>query len=194
MKLNSLFTIPAALLMMAGQTSFADVNDAVDSTRAAAKEIAQTAKEGKPSVGLRLGVAEGSGNFTEGFEYGAEVGTQVWDQVSIVAELSGTTVDRTGNKPSLTRTKLLGKGFYNFAGNIPVIKYSYVGAGLGPVYDNVVNEGKWNLGFSPQAGFDIPLSSEMQSKISLGLNVAMLYVTGGTPNTFSANAVAKYWF
>ncbi|MBN8541161.1 MAG: hypothetical protein J0L82_12290 [Deltaproteobacteria bacterium] len=83
---------------------------------------------------------------------------------------------------------------YNFAGTVPVIRYSYAGVGLGPVYDNEGSPQRWNLELASQVGFETPLSDEAASNFSLVANVAVLLVKGGSPSSASANGVAKYWF
>ncbi len=145
----------------------------------------------KPSLGVRLGMANMEGE-EEAVEYGVEFGYQPFVPLGLAVELSGYTSDSEGPDSGLTRTKLLGKGLYNFGGTIPVIRYSYVGAGIGPVYDNVENETDWNLGFQPVAGFDIPLGQA--ERISLGANVAYLLVTGDNVDAVSAAGQVKYWF
>ncbi len=72
------------------QVAQAETSRAMESTKAKAEQLVQTAREGKPSIGLRLGVAENSGNFTGGFDYGAEIGAEMYPQISAVAEFSGT--------------------------------------------------------------------------------------------------------
>ena len=162
-------------------------------TSAMAEDVAERINEGKPSLGIRLGYQNSDRNFKSDLEYGIEAGFQAYGQVSAALELSGTSVDRRNNDPVLTQTRLLAKALYNFGGTTPVIRYSYVGAGLGPVLDNVSNDQKFNLGFSPQAGFDIPIGAA-NDRISLGANVAYLMVTSDSPSQFSMNGVAKYWF
>lgn len=156
-------------------------------------ELALRIGQGKPSVGVLLGMANAEGSFENGLNYGIEASFRFSEPFSTIVELSGYTTDRSTSEPGLTRTKLLAKIVYNFGGVTPVVRYSYAGAGVGPVYDNVGSVQKWNLGLAPQVGFDIPVGEE-DSKFSLGANVAFLLVTGGSPNSASASGVAKYWF
>lgn len=153
---------------------------------------ADSRAEQKPSIGIRTGIANTEGDDDQAWEYGVEVGYQPYIPIGLALELSGYSVDSDGPDAALTRTKLLGKGLYNFGGTIPVIRYSYVGAGIGPVYDNINNDQDWNLGLAPVAGFDIPLGQ--REKISLGATVAYLFVTGDNPDALSANGMMKYWF
>ena len=156
-------------------------------------EVARRIGQGKPSVGVMLGVANAAGSYENGLNYGIETSFQFTVPYSAMIELSGYSAGRSTADAGLTRTMLLGKVMYNFSGTTPVIRYSYAGAGLGPVYDNVGGDQKWNLGLAPQAGFDIPVGNAA-SKFSLGANVALLLVTGGSPSSVAANGVAKYWF
>lgn len=156
-------------------------------------ELARRVGQGKPSVGLMLGMANAEGPFEGGLHYGVEASFQFHVPYSAIIELSGHTADRSTSEPGITRTKLLGKVMYNFAGTTPVIRYSYAGVGLGPVYDNVGDVKRWNVGLAPQIGFDIPLG-DPASQFSLGANLAILLVSGGAPSSTSAAGVAKYWF
>ncbi|MDZ4084462.1 MAG: hypothetical protein U1E10_16075 [Bdellovibrionales bacterium] len=156
-------------------------------------ELVRRVGQGKPSVGVMLGMANAEGAFESGLNYGIEASFQFSVPYSAILELSGYSADRSTSEPGLTRTKLLGKVMYNFAGTTPVIRYSYAGVGLGPIYDNVGDEKKWNVGLAPQIGFDIPLG-DPASNFSLGANLAILLVSGGAPSSTSAAGVAKYWF
>ncbi len=157
------------------------------------EELARRVGQGKPSVGVILGMANADGTYDNGVNYGVEASFQFSVPYSAIVELSGYTATRSTTEPAITRTKLLGKVMYNFAGTVPVIRYSYAGAGIGPIYDSVGDVQKWNIGLAPQVGFDIPLG-DTASNFSLGANVALLLVTGGSPSSASANGVAKYWF
>lgn len=156
-------------------------------------ELVRRVGQGKPSVGVMLGMANAEGAFESGLNYGIEASFQFSVPYSAILELSGYSADRSTSEPGLTRTKLLGKVMYNFAGTTPVIRYSYAGLGLGPVYDNVGDVKRWNVGLAPQIGFDIPLG-DPASQFSLGANLAILLVSGGAPSSTSAAGVAKYWF
>lgn len=155
---------------------------------------ANSMAEQKPSLGIRTGIANIEGSDEQAWEYGIEAGYQPYVPISLAVELSGYVQESDGPDPGMTRTKLLGKGLYNFGGTIPVIRHSYLGAGIGPVYDNLDNEQDLNIGLAPIAGFDIPLSRKPNKYFSLGANVAYLFVTGNNADAFSANGAVKYWF
>jgi hypothetical protein len=153
---------------------------------------ARTMDEQKPSLGIKTGIANIEGDDDQSWDYGVEMAYQAYVPVSIAVELSGVSTQSDGPNPALSRTMLLGKGLYNFGGTTPVIRYSYVGGGVGPVYDNRNGKQDWNLGLAPQAGFDIPVND--REKVTLGANVAYTFVTGNNPDSLSANGVMKYWF
>ena len=155
---------------------------------------ADSMAEQKPSIGIRTGVANVEGSDEQAWEYGIEAGYQPYVPISIAVELSGYAQESDGPDAGMTRTKLLGKGMYNFGGTTPVIRHSYVGAGVGPVYDNLNNEQDLNIGLAPLAGFDIPLAKKPSEYLSLGASVAYLIVTGNNADAFSANGALKYWF
>lgn len=156
-------------------------------------ELGQRIESGKPSLGLRIGPENVDRYFNRGLGYGIEFGFEPVVPFSVAVELSGTAISSESNEPSITRTKLLAKGAYNFGGTTPIIRYSHVGAGIGMVHDNLGNEGKLNLGLGPHIGFDIPLAAA-NSQFSLGASLAYLFVTGNGPDALSANGVVKYWF
>lgn len=150
--------------------------------------------EEHPSIGIHYGTANVGGDRGTGTDYGIEYGLQTYVPVSPAIELSGSVVPSKGTFPSLTRTKLLAKANYNFGGDIPVIRYSYVGVAAGPIWDNAGGDTDLELGWSPQLGFDIPLGGNVGEKYSLGLNANYLMMGGDKPSVFALNGVAKYWF
>src|SRR3989344_1399838 len=80
----------------------------------------------KPSIGLRSGFADTDGsNYGSGTEYGIEAGFEPYIPFGLALELSGYVSDPSGDLPTLTRTKVLGKGLYNLGGRTPVIRDSY---------------------------------------------------------------------
>jgi hypothetical protein len=147
-------------------------------------------REQKPSIGLNIGYADTEAGRGTSLGYGIEYGMQPYIPFGAAVELSGYSAKGTDTQSSLTRTKLLLKGNYNFAGTVPVIKYSYVGVGIGPVWDNILARSEINFGIAPQIGFDIPLNESY----TLGANANYLFVSGAKPDVFALNGVAKYWF
>ena len=151
----------------------------------------ETMGEYKPSVGITLGVASPESDRRSSANYGIEWGFQPIIPFSEGIELSGFASPAGGVNPTLTRTKLMYKAAYNFGGTIPVIKDSYAGFQLGPVFDNIRNKLDVELGFAPMVGFDIPIG---QSAYSLGANANYMFVGGPNNDAFALNGVAKYWF
>lgn len=113
-------------------------------------------EERKPSIGLILGAPNAQGA-TGGRGASLEFATQPEIPISTAVEL-GVSLSDEVNKQTLTRTKLMLKAHYNLAGDIPVIRYSYLGLALGPVWDNQNNQSVINIGGGPELGFDIPVS------------------------------------
>ena len=190
MKLSALILT----LCMTGLGAFAhaaDENTGVSKTLPEARP-AYGRDEMKPSLGINAGLASTSeGGHGDALGYGIEFGYQHYIPVGVAFELGGYSSDGDGNNPSYTRTRLLGKVNYHFGGTRVILKDSYVGVGLGPIWDNVSGDDKIQLGFAPQVGFDIPLTG---TKYSLGANANYLFVTGSSPDAFALNGVAKYWF
>ncbi len=154
---------------------------------------ATTKSEQKPSVGIMSGITDTHDNRRNGTSWGIEAGYQPYVPFGVALQLSGYVSDHKEEMPTLTRTILLAKVNYNLGGDIPVIKDSYFGLGLGPVMDNVANTIDTELGVAPQIGFDIPLGPE-PATFSLGANANYMFVGGSKPDVFALNGVAKYWF
>lgn len=157
-------------------------------------EKAETHSQQKPSIGVFGGMADPQTDRHTTGDYGVEAAFQPYIPISTGAELSGYVLGSQGASPTLTRTRLFAKAAYNFGGDIPLIRYSYVGAGIGPVFDNIGNRIDTELGFAPMIGFDIPMSSEQSAHFSLGANANYLFVGGAKSEVFALNGVAKYWF
>jgi len=146
----------------------------------------------KPHLGLRLGVAEPEGELNSGIQIAVEYGLQFYVPYSLAVEVGHEAYDEAGF--DFNRTSVLMKGNYNFGGDIPVIKYSYVGLGLGLAWeDDSINDGLAAL-IVPQVGFDVPINGFLNDRISLGANVGYTFTTRGTPDVFAASGVVKYWF
>lgn len=151
----------------------------------------ETRAEMKPSLGIFGGYAETEAARRSAANYGIEYAFQPYIPLGAAIELSGYVSPSVEDQATLTRTRLLGKVNYNLGGNIPVIKNSYVGVGIGPIWDNVANTDDIEFGFAPQVGFDIPIT---RTKFSIGANANYLFVGGAKPDAFALNGVAKYWF
>lgn len=150
----------------------------------------------RPHVGLLAGVAAGEGALNSGMEYGIDAGYQPYVPFGVGIELSSATADVDSGLISddLTRTKLLAKVTYNFGGQIPLIRDSYVGVGAGPMLESIGGDDDLYLGVMPILGFDIPLQSKPREYMSAGMNVRYLVSSSGIPNSTSVNGMLKYWF
>lgn len=152
--------------------------------------------EFKPHVGLLTGLANPEGNYRSSAEYGITVGYQPYIPFGLGLELSSTysNVSSGPEQYDLQRTKLLVQGTYNFGGSVPIINKSYVGVAVGPMLESVNSDDSWVIGTMPTVGFDYPFALNNGKDISAGLNARYLVSSSGEPNTFSVNAMAKYWF
>ncbi len=153
---------------------------------------------GRPSLGLRVGYANTEGKQKDAMDFGVEAGYRISTYVGTALELGGYSTPRLHEDNStLSRLELLAKGtFHPVMGNIPVIKYMNLGAGVGPVYDHIGRLKRLSVGVAPQLGIDIPASTfaSSDSQFTVGAVASYLFVSNGMPDTFSASGVAKYWF
>lgn len=149
----------------------------------------------KPHVGLFAGMINPEASFDTSIEYGLDVGFQPWSPIGVGLELSGLGSDRMegSNPQDLNRTNVLLKATYNLGGTIPVIRYSYLGLGAGPVIDASAYKGV-HSGIAPLLGFDIPLTTAPAEYFSLGAAAKYVFVSGPSPDSMSINGMAKYWF
>lgn len=153
---------------------------------------AEGMSEQKPSIGISTGVAD-TQNGRNATSWGIEYSFQPYIPYSAAVQLNGYVSDHNGDTPTLTRTELLFKSAYNFGGEIPFIKYTYVGGLLGPVFDNIQRTTDVNLGIAPVVGFDIPLR-DWAPHLSLGANANYMLLIGPKPDVFALNGTVKYWF
>ncbi|MBC7427747.1 MAG: hypothetical protein H7336_03985 [Bacteriovorax sp.] len=138
-------------------------------------------------MGLTAGVSNPNGDAKSSPEYGLNVGFQPYVPFGLGSEITTTELDNT----TIQRTNLLVRGTYNFGGDIPVLKSSYVGLVTGPMFQSQ-NEGtEWSVG--PVVGFDIPLQEKRSDFLSLGLSAKYLYTTN-VQDAFSAGLALKYWY
>ena len=146
-------------------------------------------QERRIHVGLNMGINSPEGSRGSTPELGMEVGFQPLIPFGLSVELSTSKFDGADTE-MYRRTTLLGKGTYNFGGDTPVIRYSYLGLGAGPVF---LNDGT-ELGVAPLLGFDIPLYHETDHAFSLGFMSKYLFVTSKDPDSLISSAAIKYWF
>lgn len=148
--------------------------------------------ERKPSIAVFGGVPISNGQ-QRGGAMSVEYARQPEIPFGTAVEL-GVAVTSEDRQQTLTRTKLMFKGNYNFGGTTPVIRYSYVGLGLGAVLDNQNSRSDLLFGFGPQLGFDIPVTRGTDSQVSLGANANYLMIGGDRAAVTAISGVAKYWF
>lgn len=148
----------------------------------------------KPHVGVILGFTEPEGRPGAGPDFGVDIGFQPYVPFGFGLEMSGS------RSTEVDQTRLLVRGTYNFGGETPVIRWSYVGAGIGPVIGSEGDSDRVLLGFAPMLGFDAPiyrfesLSEGRKDYMTLGLHAKYLITEGSDPDAFSMNGVIKYWF
>jgi hypothetical protein len=140
--------------------------------------------EMKPHIGLMGGFTSPDSGYASSGEYGINAGYQPWIPFGIGAEVTSSTLG------SWTRTNLLATATYNFGGDADVLKNSYVGLGLGPIFDH---DGT-HVALAPLAGFDVPLGPSNRQLYSLGLYAKYMMVGDEAPDAFSMNGMVKYWF
>ncbi len=175
--------------------------DARDAAKSTFPKISRTvnveSQKMKPHLGLMAGVADPEASFKSVWEYGIDVGFQPITPIGFAVELSGVQTDRMHGPQhqKLNRTNLLGKATYHLAGTIPVIRHSYLGLGLGPIFETNSPYDGTHLGIAPLLGFDIPLKEDATNKyVSLGVAAKYLFVSGASPDQISLNGMVKYWF
>ena len=136
-------------------------------------------------MGLTAGVNSPNGDAEASPEFGVNVGFQPYVPFGLGAELTTAELDNT----NIQRTSVLARGTFNFGGDIPVLKTSYIGVATGPMF--VDGNVEWSVG--PLTGFDIPLQYQANNFLSLGLQAKYLYTTG-TQDALSAGLALKYWY
>ncbi len=140
----------------------------------------------KVHMGLSTGISSPEGSNQDSSEVGVNVGFQPYVPFGVGAELSTTQVN---TNTDYARTTGLVRGTYNFGGDLPVIKSSWLGVGTGPVF--IPSGVEWAL--APMLGFDIPLSTKLHKVVSLGLNAKYLIITDEL-DALVSNLALKYWF
>lgn len=139
----------------------------------------------KIHMGLTAGVSSPRGDAESSPEFGINVGFQPYVPFGLGAEVITAELDDTG----VQRTSVLARGTYNFGGDIPVLRSSYLGVTTGPMF--VDGNTEWSVG--PLAGFDIPLQNQTSNFLSLGLQAKYLWTTE-SQDALSAGVALKYWY
>lgn len=188
------FATCASLLSIPLTSTAANQDKGLNAIMAEQRPV-EVKSEYKPHLGALTGIATPEGNYQSSAEYGMTIGYQPYIPFSIGAEFSHSknNVSSGDDTGDLDRTKLLVNGSYNFGGHIPVISKSYVALAVGPMLESTNSSDRVVIGTMPNAGFDLPFKLKDNS-VSLGLNARYLISSSGAANTFSLNAMAKYWF
>lgn len=149
----------------------------------------ESQEEFKVHMGMNLGFTTPEGSHDTTPNLGVEVGYQPYIPYGLGGELFTSQIDADTGKDE-QRTALLARGTYNFGGEAPVIRNSWVGLGAGPVYA----DGVWEVGVAPAVGFDIPVTRINNQDLSLGANAKFLVTSTDSPDAFMANFAVKYWY
>ncbi len=141
----------------------------------------------KIHMGLTAGMTNPNGDAESSAEYGINVGFQPYIPFGLGAEVTTSELDDS----DIQRTNVLARATYNFGGDIPVLRSSYVGILTGPMFQSEDGDTEFSVG--PTAGFDIPLQEKSSDFLSLGLTAKYLYTTD-VQDSFSAGLALKYWY
>ncbi len=156
--------------------------------------VAETKAEMKPHFGILIGPSIPNDNYDTAAAYGIDVGLQPVVPIGVAMQFTRMSSDRSiapGFNEEVTQNRLLGKATYNFAGEIPVLRYSYAGIKAGPVFTKIGDSNHIFLGVAPVLGVDFPIDT----RVTAGLDADYLFMTGsGNPNSFGINGSIKYWF
>lgn len=145
----------------------------------------------RPHIGITAGVANPEGSYDTAPEFGLDVGFQPYVPFGIGAMVTTSRNSAKNGAHDLERTTVLARGSYNFGGTTPIIKHSWVGVAMGPVFRHDGTD----FGIAPMLGFDIPLREGPGKYLSLGADAKYLSVANeSSADAFSLNGVVKYWF
>ncbi len=145
----------------------------------------------RPSVGLKMGVANPEGSYDSAAEVGVDVGFQPYVPFGFGATFATSKNASQTTAQDLERTSILARGTYNFGGSTPIIRHSWVGVAAGPVF----RRDGTDLGLAPVAGFDVPIQDPGGSYFSLGADAKYLaLVNSDDSDSLTVTGVLKYWF
>lgn len=148
-------------------------------------QAVESKEQYKVHMGLMAGVSSPRGDADSSPEFGLNVGFQPYVPFGLGAEVITAELDDT----DIQRTSVLARGTYNFGGDIPVLRSSYLGVTTGPMFAD--GETEWSTG--PLVGFDIPLQNQASNFLSLGLQAKYLWTTD-SQDALSAGLALKYWY
>ncbi len=189
---STYFAIAALVVLHAGQVYAQDTGASI---LPEPREI-ESNDELKPHFGVRLGIADPAQNYNGAAEYGVEFGLQPFIPYGAGVELARfTSHSDIDGAPDLDRVKFLVRGTFNFGGDITVIKQSYFGVNVGPVFDTINGTTYTKLAGGLVAGADFPLTNTetAANTFTLGANANYLLVDSDA-DVFSVNGAVKYWF
>jgi hypothetical protein len=144
-------------------------------------------EESRIHLGLNMGINSPEGTRGSTPELGIDIGFQPIIPFGLSLELSTSKFDGA-DREMHHRTTLMTRGTYNFGGDTPVIKYSYVGMATGVVF---LHDGM-ELGVAPVTGFDVPLNDD--HSCSMGFMAKYLFVTSKDPDSLITSVAIKHWF
>jgi opacity protein-like surface antigen len=187
------------LAMLVAGSAYA--GDAPDSTMPKPQYVPGTYR---PTIGLLGGYADQNGPIHAAVVYGAEFAYQPWVPFGVGIEVTHFAASKGdldgGEDYEFYRTAVLVKGTYNFGGEIPVLRNTYIGGKIGVVFDKEdtsvdyfsLEQSRTRFAFAPVIGMDFMVCE----KISVGAQFSYLFTVGPeiAYNTFNALAVVKYWF
>lgn len=182
-------TLLAAILPLV-ITSLASAQSTRTTTSTFPKPTPATRSEWVPHFGIIAGLTSPEGAYDNTGLVGLDFGYQPYIPFGVGGELSYYRANGDGANSALERTQLLGKATYNFGGERFLIKYSYIGLGLGAIFDN----SEAHLVSAPMVGFDIPVASIQENPITLGANARYAILEGSAPDAFSLNGELKVWY
>ncbi len=176
----------STLFMMIAANSYAQKN--VNTSTVTPHRVTEDSGY-KPHLGLVAGTSTPEGSNKTGSEFAIDAGYQAYVPFSVGFEISRNSYENE-NTGMEYRDNLMAKAAYNFGGNIPVIKNSYIGVGAG--ISMIENVG--HLVSSPLLGFDIPVTRAQENPLSLGALAKYLVYEGTNPDSLTVAAVVKYWY
>ncbi len=185
-KNNGLFTaLMFGTTLVFGATAMSQ--DTTDNTLTTPRAVAETS-EYEPHIGFQAGSNTPEGSNRTGGEIGFDIGYQVYIPYSIGLMYSHTTFENA-NYDNEQRDELMAKGTYNFGGDIPVIRNSYIGLAAGASSNDGVN----SLMAAPLLGFDIKVGEVRDTGISLGALAKYIIYEGDNADSTTLSGVLKFW-
>lgn len=156
------------------------------------------AEEGgmKPNFGALVGYTDAvNDGISQDASFGLELGFRPIIPISLGAQWQYTpgSLDQPGPKVTFNTSNFLLKAAYNFGGDIPIIRNTYLGGKSGAVINTLEGSTKAKFAVGPVLGMDFPVDAN--EKFSLGAELSYLGIIGdNTPDPYSALGAMRYWF